>query len=107
MHGLCLHEVRGTVRHAEHWPAELGWRLRGYALCPVASRVPHAVAGRPRAARPRSAPAAHQHALDRTWRSGQTPPFTPLTYTSGALLPQGWTEASASTISVVVTMALA
>ena len=30
----------------------------------------------PLASRPRKAPAAHQHALDRPWRSGKTPPFT-------------------------------
>ena len=59
------------------------------------------------AARPRSAPAAHQHALARTWRSGQTHPCTPLTYNDDALLPQVWTAASASTTALVVTMARA
>src|SRR5215510_1665072 len=53
-----------------------------------------AVAGKPRAARLRRAPAAHQQALDQTWRSGQTHPFTPLTYNYGALMPQVWTEES-------------
>jgi hypothetical protein len=30
-------------------------------------------------------------------RSGRTHPFTPLTYNDGALMPQVWTAASAST----------
>ena len=52
-------------------------------------------------------PPAHQHALDRTWQSGKTHPFTPLTSNYCALMPQVWTAESASTTSLVVTMALA
>jgi hypothetical protein len=37
IHGLFLRQCGGTVSHAEHWPAELGGRLLGYAICPVAS----------------------------------------------------------------------